>query len=244
MKKILILQMRPEDETCMSEFEAILKVGQINREEAEQIRVERLEKFDLDLSKYSAIIAGGSPFDVSSRDYKKSVVQKNVEAFFNDLFDQLIPMDFPFLGICSGNGLLGNYYGTNISRRYGEQIGSVTINLNTEAENDDLLSGLPNEFTAFVGHKEACDTVPENAVLLASSDTCPVHMFRIMNNIYATQFHPEGDEEEFILRIKVYKNHGYFPPEQAEELIAALDGVQTPVPKEVLRRFVAKYHRK
>lgn len=244
MKKILILQMRPEDETCESEFEAILKVGQIKREEAEQIRVERLEKFELDLSRYSAIIAGGSPFDVSSRDYKKSVVQKNVEAFFSDLFDQLIPRDLPFLGICSGNGLLGNYFGTNISRRYGEQIGSVTINLNEEADNDDLLLGLPKEFTALVGHKEACDTVPENAVLLASSATCPVQMFRVKNNIYATQFHPEGDEEEFILRIKVYKNHGYFQPDQAENLIAALEGVETPVPKEVLRRFVAKYHLK
>ena len=50
MKKILILQMRPEDETCKSEFEAILKVGQINRKEAEQVRVERLDRFDLDLN--------------------------------------------------------------------------------------------------------------------------------------------------------------------------------------------------
>lgn len=236
--------MRPEDETSESEFEAILKVGQIDRKEVEQVRVEQLEKFNLNLNEYSAIIAGGSPFDVSSRDYKKSEVQKNVEAFFKDLFDRVIPMDFPFLGICSGNGLLGNYYGTSISRRYGEGIGSVNITLNEEAEHDPLVTGLSKEFLALVGHKEACDDVPENAVLLASSATCPVQMFRIKNNIYATQFHPEGDEEEFILRIKVYKNHGYFQPEQADQLIAALKDVQTPVPKEILRRFVARYHTK
>ena len=234
--------MRPEDETCQSEFEAILKVGQIDRKEAEQVRVEQLEKFDLDLNDYSAIIAGGSPFDVSSREYKKSEVQKNVEAFFKDLFDQVIPLDFPFLGICSGNGLLGNYYGTRISRRYGEGIGSVTITLSEAGEKDALLTGLPNEFPALVGHKEACDEVPDNAVLLASSPTCPVQMFRIKNNIYATQFHPEGDEEEFILRIKVYKDYGYFPPEQADQLIAALKDVDTPMPKEILRRFVSRYH--
>ncbi len=201
-----------------------------------------MKSFDLDLSQYSAIIAGGSPFDVSSREYKKSEVQKNVEAFFKELFDRVIPSDFPFLGICSGNGLLGNYYGTNISRRYGEGIGSVTINLTEDAEQDTLLSGLPGEFLALVGHKEACDDVPTGAVLLASSATCPVQMFRMKNNIYAVQFHPEGDEEEFILRIKVYKNHGYFPPEQADQLITALKGVQTPVPREILRRFVSKYH--
>ena len=243
MKKILILQMRPEDETCQSEFEAILQVGNIDRKEAEQIRVEQLDSFDLDLSQYSAIIAGGSPFDVSSRDYKKSEVQKNVESFFSELFDQVIPSDFPFLGICSGNGLLGNYYGTNISRRYGETIGSVMINLTEEADQDPLLSGLPGEFLALVGHKEACDSVPQGAVLLASSETCPVQMFRIKKNVYAVQFHPEGDEDEFILRIKVYKNHGYFPPEQADELISRLNGVETPVPKEILRRFVDRYHR-
>ena len=234
--------MRPEDETCQSEFEAILQVGNIERESAEQVRVEKLESFDLDLSQYSAIIAGGSPFDVSSREYKKGEVQKNVEKFFGQLFDQVIPSDQPFLGICSGNGLLGNYYGTNISRRYGEGIGSVMINLTPDAEKDSLLRGLPEEFLALVGHKEACDSVPKDAVLLASSETCPVQMFRIKNNVYAVQFHPEGDEDEFILRIQVYKNHGYFPPEQADELIKRLKGIQTPVPKEILRRFVEKYH--
>ncbi len=234
--------MRPEDETCESEFESILKVGQIDPREAEQVRVERLDGFDIDLDRYSAIIAGGSPFDVSSRDYKKSDTQKKVEAFFSELFDRVTAVDFPFLGICSGNGLLGNYYGTNISRRYGETIGSVTINLTAEAESDPLLSGLPTEFLALVGHKEACDDVPEKAVLLASSATCPVQMFRIQENIYAVQFHPEGDEDEFILRIKVYKNHGYFPPEKANDLISALKGVDTPVPREILRRFVSKYH--
>ncbi len=151
-------------------------------------------------------------------------------------------MDFPFLGICSGNGLLGNYYGTKISVKYGEPIGSITVSLSEEGEKDPLLTGLPKQFLALAGHKEACDEVPLHAVLLASSSTCPVQMFRIKNNIYAAQFHPEADDDEFILRIKIYKNYGYFPPEQADELIAFnIQNVQTPVAKEILRRFVSKY---
>ena len=35
-------------------------------------------------------------------------------------------------------------------------------------------------------------------------------------------FIPEGDAEGFIVRINTYKYHGYFPPETAEELIAAV----------------------
>lgn len=241
MKKILVLQMRPENETCESEFESILKVGNLNRERVHRIRVEQLEKFQIDLNNYSALIAGGSPFDVSCVEHKKTEVQKNIEFFFNSLFDEVTKRDFPFLGICSGNGLLGNYYGTKISVKYAEPIGSITVSLSEEGKKDPLLTGLPKQFLALAGHKEACDEVPLQAVLLASSSTCPVQMFRIKKNIYAAQFHPEADEDEFILRIKTYKDYGYFPPEQADQLIANLQNVQTPVAKEILRRFVSKY---
>lgn len=241
MKKILILQMRPENETCESEFEAILKVGKIDRDRVHRIRVEQLEKFEINIDHYSAIIAGGSPFDVTCPDDKKSNTQKRVESFFSDLFEQVIAIDFPFLGICSGNGLLGNYYGTNISGKYAELIGSATVSITDEGKNDALLIGLPKHFLAFVGHKEACDRVPQGARLLVTSKNCPVQMFRIKNNIYATQFHPEADTDEFILRIKIYKNYGYFKPEQAADLISAVKDIVTPAPKEILRRFVAKY---
>ncbi|MBT8235298.1 MAG: glutamine amidotransferase [Bacteroidia bacterium] len=241
MKKLLILQMRPEDEPTESEFETILRIGEIDKNRVHRIRVEQGKEPDVDLEDYFAIIAGGSPFDVSCPPEKKSDAQKQVESFFNHLFDKVIPNDFPFLGACSGNGLLGNYLGSKISRAYGEPIGTVMIHITDAGGKDDLLTGLPSPFRAFVGHKEACDTLPQNAVLLATSDTCPVQMFRIKNNIYATQFHPEADEGEYIVRIRAYKNYGYFPPEEADTLLKEIKGVKTPYSHEVLRRFVAKY---
>jgi len=241
MKKILILQMRPENITADSEFEAILRVGKIDREHVHRIRVETLDMLEINLSDYCAIIAGGSPFDVSCPNDKKSGVQMKIETFFNGLFDQVIEGDFPFLGACSGNGLLGKYCGTTISAKYSEPVGSVTVTKTKEGEKDALLLGLPKQFPAFVGHKEACDDVPQSAVLLLSSKSCPVQMFRIKQNIYATQFHPEADVAEFILRINTYKNHGYFAPEKADELISSLRNMETPITNEILRRFAAKY---
>ncbi|MBT8182781.1 MAG: glutamine amidotransferase, partial [Eudoraea sp.] len=172
---------------------------------------------------------------------KKSSAQKKVEEFFNSLFDKLIPRDFPFLGACSGNGLLGRYCGASISDKYAETLRSVEVWVTEEGAKDPLLKGLPKKFTALVGHKEACDTVPAGAVLLVSSDPCPVQMFRIKKNIYATQFHPEADVEEFVLRIRIYKYAGYFRPEEAEELSAAIRESNNPVPNEILRRFVDRY---
>lgn len=240
MKKILILQMRPEDETADSEFEAILRVGGLNRDEVHRVRLEQGIP-TIDINDYSAIIAGGSPFDVSTAQKNKSRTQKDIEAFYNQLFDCVVPADFPFLGACSGNGLLGKYCGAPISKKYSEPIGSVEIVVTEEGADDPLLKGLPRTFSALVGHKEACDDVPPGAVLLGSSQPCPVQMFRVKKNIYATQFHPEADANEFILRIKTYKNHGYFAPEEADGLIAAVRQINTPIPKEILKHFVRHY---
>ena len=115
------------------------------------------------------------------------------------------------------------------------------IHITEEGKKDDLLTGLPSPFLAFVGHKEACDTLPENAKLLATSDSCPVQMFRIKNNIYATQFHPEADEGEYVVRIEAYKHHGYFPPEEADTLLKKIQGIKTPHSHEILKRFVRKF---
>ncbi len=242
MKKFLILQLRPENETSDSEFEAILRVGGLKRGEVHRIRLDQGIPI-IDINDYSAIIAGGSPFDISTKPENKSQIQKDIEAFFNDLFDLMVPEDFPFLGACSGNGLLGQYCGATISTKYPEPIGSVDVTVTEEGLKDPLLKGFPKHFLALAGHKEACDETPPNSVLLVTSKPCPVQMFRVKSNIYATQFHPEGDANEFIVRIHTYKNYGYFPPEEADELINRLRHIIAPIPNEILKRFVARYRK-
>jgi len=66
-------------------------------------------------------------------------------------------------------------------------------------------------------------------------------MFRIQENIYATQFHPELDVEGITLRINIYKHAGYFPPEDAQELIETVRQEEITVPMMILKRFVDKY---
>ena len=74
MKRILILQMRPEDATADSEFEAILRVSGLDPEEVHRVRLEQVIP-DIKLNDYSAVIAGGSPFDVTTPSYAKSETQ-------------------------------------------------------------------------------------------------------------------------------------------------------------------------
>ena len=239
MKPFLILQLRPEDETADSEFAAMLRYGQLAGTEVHRVRVERTGLGDLTLTEYAGIIVGGSPFDVSDSD--KSELQHSIEAGFDKLFGQIVALDLPFLGCCSGNGLLGRYCGAHISTQFSEPVGGATITLTQEGQADPLLAGMPERIRVLLGHKEACDELPPGCVLLAAGDDCPVQMFRLKENIYATQFHPEGDPDGFIVRINAYKHHGYFPAETADALIGAVSGESTPEAQEILRRFVSRY---
>ena len=240
-KPFLIIQLRPENETANSEFEAILQYGGLRENEVVRARVEHTGLPDINLDDYAAIIVGGSPFDVSTPEYQKSEIQKKIEADFMKLFASVVAADFPFLGACSGNGLLGSFCGANVSTKYAEPVGGADITLTAEGKKDPLLSGFPTTFRVLLGHKEACDEIPPGAILLAWSEACPVQIFRVKNNIYATQFHPEGDCEGFTVRINAYKHHGYFPPETADQLIAVIKNEDTPVPKRILCRFVKRY---
>ena len=241
-KPVLILQLRPENITADSEYACFLKYGQLKAEDTCRMRIEKTGiPGSIDLDDYSAIIVGGSPFDISTPENKKSGIQKKIESDFNRLLEQVVSRDFPFLGACSGNGLLGLYLGTPISTKYRETVGCVTLDITDAGSKDKMLEGFPDRIDVMLGHKEACDSAPEGAILLMTGSDCPVQMFRVGENVYATQFHPEGDTEEFILRINTYAHHGYFEPHEAEALKKEVCGKSTPYAQEMLRRFVACY---
>ena len=241
-KPLLILQLRPEDVTADSEYQAFLKYGGLTEDDTKRIRIEQAGiPSDLSLLDYSAVIVGGSPFDISTPVADKAAIQHKVEDDFRRLLAQVLERDFPFIGACSGNGLLGHYLGTSISRQYGEAVGCVSLTLTEAGKQDPLLHGFPDQIHVLLGHKEACDQVPKGATLLLRGDACPVQMFRVGNNVYATQFHPEGDAEGFTVRINTYKHYGYFEPNEAEQLIDAVSRVETPFAQKILQRFVQRY---
>ena len=242
-KPILILQLRPEDATSDSEYACFLKYGELRADDTCRMRIEKQGiPTDLDLDAYCAIIVGGSPFDIGTPENLKSDIQKKIEADFNHLLAHVVSRDIPFLGACSGNGLLGNHLGTTISTKYGEPVSCVTLRITEAGQQDKLLKGFPDKIDALLGHKEAVDTTPVGASLLITGGDCPVQMFRVGENVYATQFHPEGDAEEFRLRIDIYQHHGYFKPDEADKLKENVGRNPTPFAHEILRRFVAHYY--
>ena len=240
-RKFLILQLRSNDVVAESEYRAMLKYGGLNQHEVTRLRIEQSGMPNLQLDDYCGILVGGSPFDITTPVAQKSPLQLRIESDFYRLFERIVPADKPFLGACSGNGLLGSYLGCRMSRRYAEMVGAINVELTELGKMDPLLQGMPTTIRVLVGHKEACDEVPDKAQLLISGEACPVQMFRVGEHVYATQFHPEGDVDGFCLRIEAYRHNGYFESAEATSIAARLQGESTPYAQLVLRRFVERY---
>lgn len=238
MKPFLFLGTRAEDEAADSEYAAMLRYSGLEEHEMHRIRLESRPLGTIDLDLWSGIILGGGPYNVSDPPTEKSETQRRVEAELGELADRVIDADKWFLGACYGIGTLGVRRGGHVDRTYPEPVGNVTVTLTEAGAADPLFEGLPQTFEAFVGHKEAVRRLPEGAVHLAASATCPTQAFRFGERVYATQFHPELDAEGLCDRMETYREYGYFEPEEIDRLKAMARRAHVSEPARLLARFV------
>lgn len=241
MKPFLLLASRAEDVAADQEYAAMLRVTGLEERDLHRVRMEAGPLPAIDLDDYAGVLVGGGPFNSSDPEDQKSPTQRRVEAELRPLLDEIVARDFPFLGACYGIGTLGVHQGGVVDRTYGEPIGAVRVTLTADGLSDPLLEGMPESFDVFLGHKEACSALPPSAVLLACSPACPVQMFRIKTNLYATQFHPELDVPGLVTRIRVYQHAGYFEPSEMNDLIARLTPAVVTEPGRLLVNFVQRY---
>jgi GMP synthase (glutamine-hydrolysing) len=239
VRPFLLLATRAEDLAADEEYEAFLRFGELDASRLERRRLEAEPLGEVDFAQYAGIILGGSPFTVS--DEEKSQAQVRVEAELAELTGRAIAEDFPFLGACYGIGIIGTAIGATVDGTYGEAVSAPLVSLTDAGRTDPLFSVLPQTFPAFVGHKEAIQELPVDGVVLASSPLCPVQAFRVGNNVYATQFHPELDASGIQTRIDTYRHYGYFAPDEVDELKTMAEASNVHHPTRLVRRFVELY---
>jgi len=239
-QSVLLLQSRPENDVSDNEFEAICRVGGVAPERVVRLRMDRDELGEIDLDDYAAVIMGGGPANFAYPDEKKLPEQKRYEVWLINLMREIIKEDKPFLGLCLGVGAVAMAQGMKPSFDYGEITDMVEVVVNDAGKHDPLLDGLGETFTALSGHKEGIGEVPAGCVELARSDKC-VHMIRAGQNVYATQFHPELDLPGFALRVEAYRDHGYFAPEEGDEILAQAAQWDFTKSAKVLQNFVKRY---
>lgn len=177
---------------------------------------------------YQGVILGGSgefDFDGGRSDddeYKR--ISYELLGRLRPLFSYIFEHDIPTFGICYGHQLLGAFAGAQVRNDHEQKkTGSHPVRLLVEQHDHFLFAGLPENFSAHYGHKDALDRVPEGAVLLMEGGArCRVSALRYRNNIFSTQFHPELTHADMIDRINA--SPGYLPEGvRAEDLFTADD---------------------
>jgi GMP synthase (glutamine-hydrolysing) len=242
-KPFLLLSIRAEQEAADNEYESFLRFSGLDEADLPVLNLVAGELPPISLEDWSGIILGGGPWTASDPEPTKSEAQQRSEKALTALLDEVVLADFPFLGACYGIGTLGIHQGGLVDRSWPEPVGPLAIRLTPEGEADPLFRGVPTAFAAYGGHKEALSRLPQGAVSLATSEACPVQAFRVGQNVYATQFHPELDLHGVCTRIEVYKDAGYFDPGEAETLKELSRSIEVSHPMTVLGNFIERHRR-
>jgi GMP synthase (glutamine-hydrolysing) len=237
-KPFLFLSARPEVEAVGPEYESVRRATGLDASRLEHVRLDVDPLGDLDLSEVAGVIVGGSPYNVTTPEAGKHPVQLRVERDLARLAEAALVADHPVLFTCYGIGVLTRVLGGTVGTLHGEDAAAVEVELTDAGADDPLVGVLPRRFDALVGHKEATERLPGDAVLLAASAGCPVQIYRVGTRVYATQFHPEVSTADFVARAQVYRHHGYFPASELRAVSERLAAASVTEPQRMLRRFV------
>jgi GMP synthase (glutamine-hydrolysing) len=119
------------------------------------------------------------------------------------------------------------------------EVGTHELCLTAEGQGDPVFGPLGACFDAQMGHEDRVVELPPGAVRLAYSQLVENQAYRFDDRpIYCTQFHPELNREDLLLRVEAYPEYveriAGLPPERFPELLR-----ETPRTGELLRRFVS-----
>ncbi|MBB3123584.1 GMP synthase (glutamine-hydrolyzing) [Mesoflavibacter sabulilitoris] len=134
-------------------------------------------KIPNNLEDYKAVILSGSPMSVRSED-----------AYHPDLSD--IRGKKPMLAVCYGAQYLAHFSGGEVAESNTREYGRA--NLSYVEENETFLEGIHIGSQVWMSHSDTIKILPENGVLLASTNDVQNAAYKIENETtYAIQFHPE-----------------------------------------------------
>jgi GMP synthase-like glutamine amidotransferase len=177
-----------------------------------QIRVDEGETVP-DLREYDMVIFAGGEYRPS--EFEEPFFQAERVRIMEALEARI-----PILGICLGHQLLAYWLGGKvITSRW--EIGWLPVQVNEAGRADPLFGGLGEAFHAFLWHGDQITKLPDEAVLLASTERCPVQAFRLGDRpVWGVQFNPQYDPviAEGVIRAATWLDkYGY----NRDELVAA-----------------------
>lgn len=110
------------------------------------------------------------------------------------LLREAVEQRLPIAGICLGAQLLARALGSRVEKNHRPEIGWHTVILNEAGMLDRILGTSGSLPLVYHWHFDTFH-LPKEAVLLGQSRHCERQAFRIGDNVYGFQFHPEADHQ-------------------------------------------------
>jgi GMP synthase (glutamine-hydrolysing) len=141
-----------------------------------------------DWREFSAIVAMGGPMSVNDEEELPWLRDEK------ELIAAAVRAGKPFFGACLGVQLLAVSLGGEVAPGPKPEVGLLPVFLTEAASVDPVFSDLPRKLLTLQWHGDTF-SLPDGAVLLASSPAYPNQAFRWGRSAYGVQFHLELSRE-------------------------------------------------
>jgi len=165
----------------------IIKALDSTGETYEIFRMEQNDRLPKEYSNYNGlIILGGTMGANDDAEFPfLTEAKKAIQIFYKS--------NRPVLGVCLGAQLIASSFNKKVGKMPKPEFGITELEKTDGGKEDPLFNKLPDTFSFMEWHEDYFE-LPEEATLLASGTDCVNQAFRIKDNIYGFQFHPEVNE--------------------------------------------------
>lgn len=174
------------------------------------VRTVNVKNFDAlqKIPNLKGIIMSGGPY---------SVYDKNAKLIDKRILD----LDIPILGICYGHQLIAYLLGGEVKQGTAE-FGFTLF----KPKKDILFEGLNDEEIVWMSHRDEVLSIPGGEII-GSTNSCKIAAYRVGDNIYGVQFHPEvshtvnGEQifRNFVFKICKEKKQAWNVKEYIDKII-------------------------